>query len=421
MLNRIYPVLLLALLHPAQVYATDDRHDWFGRMDGFQCNTDIAEIGNRQLQMQSSSPDYPASDTLSAEKDGSVKLGGSVRMNYTLANGDQNSKDKNGDMVFGPVSITMETVRHDLRFCLDYQSYGYMDVIRHGWMGSRIGDNWQWQLGVVQKPFGIMPYESHNWWYGIPYYIGLSDDTDLGANFSYRSGPWDMQLGFFKNGEWGDAYNTGRYSIDVIRDDDQSQANEEINQFNARATRQFALGNRSRLELGISAEWGELYNGTTERKGNHWAVALHSDAVWGPVNLQLEAIRYQYNPENPGGVSDTTVLMGGYTESYEVASEGSVYVANLSYDQPVRLGAITNIKYYADYSVLGKAESGFNDSVINTLGLSLDANPIFVYVDYVEGKNAAWINYDAGGNMVGMGQGNTERNSLVNIHVGYYF
>ena len=340
-----------------------------------------------------------------------------MRFNYRNTDYNDAGKAKGGDMTFDIFRLDIKGQHNDLLLDVQYRWYSYMNVIHHGWMGYNFNENWQGQLGVTQVPFGLLPYASHNWWFSLAYYVGLEDDYDMGFKTLYKKGPFDLQLAFFKNGEWGNASKLERYSFDVVTVGDQQ--NEETNQLNARFAYTWKHTEKFSTEFGVSGQWGQLYNNTTDSNGSHWAGAFHINGNYGPFNLMLEVAKYKYDPDNPTGVSDDTVQMGAFASSYPVASEATVYIAGLAYTVPVNWGPITSFQFYNDYSHIVKDESGFEDSQLNTLGFLISANPVYVYVDWVYGKNAIWV----GGPSDSMAQGDPDADwhSLFNINFGYYF
>ncbi|MFO8085411.1 MAG: hypothetical protein R6U27_13955 [Desulfobacterales bacterium] len=346
-----------------------------------------------------------------------IKIGGALRVNYAHQSFSEASESKKGDMAFDIFRLDIDGSYNDLLISAQYRWYSYQDVIHHGWIGYNFSEKWQGQLGVTQVPFGLLPYASHNWWFGVPYYVGLEDDYDMGLKLIRSDGPWDLQMAFFKNEEWGNASKLERYSYDVVRA--LGQENEETNQFNLRLAYTFKHGSFGSTELGVSGQWGQLYNNTTDDEGDHWAAAAHLNGFYGPFNLMLEAIRYEYNPENPPGIDNDIIMMGAFADAFPVAAEGSIYVANLSYNFPVDWGPITSLTFYDDYSILVKDESDFENSQINTLGCLISANPVYVYVDLIMGKNMIYL--DGPQDSLAAGNRGHGWHTRFNVNVGYYF
>jgi hypothetical protein len=352
-----------------------------------------------------------------AESQGPV-LSGAIRFNYNVNDFNDSEKDKGGDLKFDLFQLGVDGSYQDLFYSAQYRWNSYQDFVHHAYIGYHFSDTLQAQLGITQVPFGNMPYEYHNFWGGIPYYIGLDDDLDMGVKVIKTAGPWDLQVAFFKNDEWGSASKLERYSYDVVSDGG-DQANEETNQVNARLAYTADYGDFGQTEIGLSGEWGQLYNSVTADMGDHWAAAVHLNGNYGPFNLLLQVAEYRYNPKNPTGVDDRSVLMGGFSDSFSVAAEGTVYSGGLSYGLPVNWGPISKLTFYEDYSRLVKKESGFEDSQLNTVGCMVTAGNVYTYIDVISGKNTLYV----GGprNSFAVGEQDPDWATKFNINIGWYF
>ncbi len=353
-----------------------------------------------------------------------LKIGGSFRFNYNNADYDDHKKNLGGELEYNLFNIKADAEFDGLILSADYRWYGFMDVIHHGFMGYNVTDSTQVQLGITQVPFGLLPWASNNWWFGLAYYLGFEDDYDLGIKSISKWEPWNLQLAFFKNAEWGNSGETKRYSYDVVKGF-LGQQNEESNQLNVRFAYTFDHGDPGKTEVGISGQWGQLYNEATEENGDHWAAAAHLKGNYGPWGLMLEAISYEFDPENPAGVSDKTIEIGALSDSFLVAAKGMLYIAALSYSLPVDWDLISNLTFYNDYSILVKDEDSFTDSHINTAGCMITSVPIYTYIDFIFGKNALYLGgprdaFGTGdhGSLFG---GDDDWHLLFNINIGYYF
>lgn len=377
----------------------------------------LATVENAQAEQQ----EAIAAQNKDIEEDKSVKnitIGGALRFNYINNDWSSKAKDKGGDMSFDIFRLNVDGEYNGVLISAEYRWYSYMDVIHYGWIGYNFTDNFQGQLGVTRAPFGLLPYACHNWWYGVPFYVGLEDDNDMGVKLLYKKGSWDLQFAFFKNAEWGDSAENERYSFDVINKGGLNSSNEEDNQFNLRVAYTLDHGDLGTTEIGFSGEWGMLYNDLTKSHGDHWAVAAHLNGNYGPWNLMLEAAHYEYDPENPDGANDDNIRMGAFGDDYDVAAEGNIYVANLSYGLPVEWGPITKLTFYDDYSILDKDVGSGDDSQINTLGCMVSAGPVCVFLDCLMGKNMVWL----GGGSDALGNGRDDDwHMRFNVNIGYYF
>ena len=205
----------------------------------------------------------------------------------------------------------------------------------------------------------------------------------------------------------------------MLSDQDKDQYNRETNQFNLHLARTLEWETETDLEWGGSLQWGQLHNEITEDFGSHNAIALFLNGNQGPWNLKLQSVRYHYLPNNPQGVSNETILMGGFNGTYLVASKGWVYDVNLSYVQPVDGEFLEKIKFFGDYSYLKKDKVTFNDSQIASTGIRFFLGQAVLALEYTIGKNAIWIG--KGVNPMAEGEDGADWNGMIIGHLGYRF
>lgn len=358
---------------------------------------------------------------------GGLQLSGGFELTYGYKAFDKNgefgadateSESKRGDSGFNDFHLNFDSKQGPLSASISYWWYSYMELINHAWVGYDVSDTTQLQLGVTKVPFGILPLPSNNWWYGSAFYVGFEDNYDMGLKLIYDQSPLNVQLAFFKNEEWKNSSKLERYGYDIVTKDE--QANEKTNQLNARVTYTLNHGDSGKTELGVSGQYGQLYNKTTDEMGDHWAAGLHLDGQYGNVYLKLQALQYQFTPENPLGMSNKTVLMGAFTDAYPVAAEGSIVIANVGYDVPVKWGAIKSLYFYNDYSVLMKTEDGFEDSPMNITGLLITAGPAKAFIDFIIAKNTPYVGFPL---ETALAEGNPDADwePMLNITFAYEF
>lgn len=351
-----------------------------------------------------------------------IRIGGALRVNYGYQDWSETSKDKGGDFAFDTFRFNLDGSIKDIIFSAEYRFYPEYDfnTIHHGYMGYNFTDDLQVQLGIHQVPFGLQPFASHNFWFSGLYYIGLEDDYDMGIKLLYNPGPWRISGAFYKNDELGRPSSSDRYSVDVISSADggyagaQAAGNEETNQGNLRIAYQFDHSACANTEIGVSGEYGQLYNNVTGKDGDHWASAIHLNGNYGRFNLQLEYLHYEYNPKNPAGFDDDIITMGGYSYSWGVPRKGDAAVFNLAYTVPVSWGPISHLTFYSDNTVIIPRKSRFDDIWQNVVGTMISAGPVFTYIDVISGENMIF----SGGDMT---EPNNERTTRVNVNFGYYF
>lgn len=364
----------------------------------------------------------------------SLKIGGALRFNYFVKSwdGQEANRDRFGDIAFDTMRFNIDGTYGPLLLSAEYRLYQGYHMIHHGYVGYAVSDTTTVDIGVSQAPFGLLKYASHNWFFDLSYYLGMEDDYDMGVRAHTVLGDMDVWVAFFKNSEdtyTGASLASARYSYDVVPTTVaelgyaglmEDRANAETNQGNVRVAYNLKQGDIS-AELGVSGRIGGLYNGATAETGYHWAAAAHANANYGPINVQLEGIAYQFKPKNPAGQDNTFVVMGAYDFPYMVASKGYLVLANVAYTLPMKnAGPISSLTFYNDYSVLLKPEDGFESSHQNVLGTLISAGPTYTYVDVALGRNHAWLG-PYYGNAFAAGQADEGWHARFNINIGYYF
>lgn len=353
-------------------------------------------------------------DSAEAEQPAPVKLGGALRFNYFLKDYDSDLRTRYGDTGFDLFRLNADGQFDNLVISVEYRFYSYMNTIHHGYVGYTFDDHRQVQLGIHQVPFGLLPYDAHNFWFGVPYYLGLGDDYDSGVKYIHSSGAWNWHAAFYKNEELGDAGNLDRYSYDPVTSG--AGANEETNTVNLRGAYVFNRNTDCEHELGLSGQRGELFNLDTGQKGDHWAAAAHLDSHCGRWNIQLQGIRYAFNARNPTGADDTVTTLGAFSGDFDVASEGDVYTANVAYNIDSPWPQVNLLTCYNDFSMLDKKYTGMQNSYLNTLGCLVNIGPTYTYIDLIYAENMVFL-----GNGSLAGGGSDDREARFNINFGIYW
>ncbi len=345
-----------------------------------------------------------------------IKIGGALRLNYSWKNYDQQNMDRLGDFGFELFRLNADIDYKDIFFSVEYRWYGNFNAIHHGYFGYHLTDHSSIQIGIHQVPFGILPYSSHSFWFNATYYLGFEDDYDAGIKFIYDSKLWNIQGAFYKNPEYIDSERYGRYSFDLVTDD--IQTNQEINQFNLRSVYKWKLNEDLIMKLGASIEAGQIYNKTTEEKGNRHAFALHNNMFYKNWNLHFQWIEYEYNPKNPDGLSDETIQFGAFMYPFMVSTKANVFTFNVANEININGKYLDKIKLYVNMSMVRPKQGYGSDSKQIVLGTTLIKRGLYAYFDYIFGQNM-WF---SGGPGIGLEHPEDQDwNSRLNINFGYYF
>lgn len=355
-----------------------------------------------------------------------LKVGGLIRFNYSHKDWDPLYRS-GGVVDFETAGLSIDYDNGPWVGALQYRYYryrggAYTHYPHHAWLGYRLTDRTQVHAGINPIPFGLLPYASHNFYFSMPFYMGLEDTYNLGVKVLHRDGPVDLQAGFYPRdgGDWrGNSQNSARNSYNIVEEG--AVRNKERDTFIARAAYTLELAPALKTELGASLLHGRVPNATTRRNGSRDAWALHMKADYRQWGLMLQTGSNDVDLKNPAGQDRRVVVMGGYDFPYEVAADTRFHVANLSYKFQEPWGPLKNMTLYANYSRLDKSASGFRDSQQQVYGMSFSPyDKFFVFVDYLMGKQHPYIgpNY---GNSMAAGAPANGWSDFFNINIGYYF
>jgi hypothetical protein len=374
----------------------------------------------------------PLADTAGSPADTSaapetrLEIGGALRFNIRRESW---TRDQGFD--FDTFRLNADGSHGPIRFSAEYRFYAGYHMLHHGWVGYGVSDALQLQAGVHKVPFGALPYASHNWFFQLPYYVGLEDDYDAGLKAVYASGPWGLQAAYYMNDEGaftGSSVASARYSYDVVPTTPEelgyaglagTRSNTEVNQLNGRVTYRLSFGATGGAELGLSGQGGQLHNGATDGFGSHWAAGVHIDADYGRWNVIAEALRYGLSPDAAGALSPF-VVMGAYDAPYKVARDASLYLLGVAYEVPVGPGPVTSVLLYDDFTYMTKRAPGYADTRQNVLGAAVSAGPLYIYADIASGWNHPWLGPDYG-SALAEGTPSAGWDTRFNLNLGYYF
>lgn len=346
------------------------------------------------------------------ENKDSIKLGGAFRYTYMKNSWNKTHQKKGGQVVFDALIFNAKGQIKGIEFATEIRYYaesfgGFM--LRNGYVGLPLTNNLKLKLGMPRTPFGLLPYTGNSFMFNMPYYLGFEDDADFGALLEYTHKDWEIQLNFAKNSEDVFSQKNKRYAYDISGD------NQELNQITGRAAYHF--GKAKQHEVGLSAQYGQIFNTKSENKGGKYALAAHIILHKNRWDLKAESILYEFSPKD--SIAVDYITLGAFAADYKVARKGVCSSFSLSYTLPVNHKLLNDIKFYNDFSILNKTIGNYDDSYMNVTGFMIHAGPIYMLVDYVLAKNHAWItsNYT---NALFSG-GDTVWNSRFNINLGIYF
>lgn len=385
------------------------------RIEALESEILVVRRQNRELQEN-------VEEAIKPETEDGIQLGGAVRFQYQLTDYDSNQRSRGGDLDFDIFRLDLNGQMGNVILSAQYRWFEYMEALRHAYFGYNFSDEWQGQIGLVIQPFGIMPYNSHNYFFSTNFYVGLEDNPGAGLRFKKRTDTWDFDFAFIKNDELGSATggmrsSADRYSYDVvgirlpgegIYDAPTALAGEN-NTFMTRIAHKWHFSDDRMLELGFSGQLGKFNDGISN-VGDRENLGLHALYNVGPWEFQAQFSRFDYDfaMENAG------VVLGAYAYYDTMPTKADIYTANVAYNMPVAFGPITHLTWYNNLSVMTNKRGLNDDTIMNVAGVAVSAGGVYTYIDLVTAQNQPFV-----GGSTGQDGGST--NTRFNINFGYYF
>ena len=349
-----------------------------------------------------------------------LKYGGALRFNYNLSSWKPNQIKRGGDFGFEVFRINVDAKYKKWEFHIDQRFYaaGFGGAfLKYGYFRYNLNEKNHLKLGLIPAYFGTEQFNSHSWFFQLPFYLGFEDDHDMGVSYDFENDKIQFDLGFYKNAEelsFADnaPVSDARYSYDF------SGRNKEINQLNARFNYKF--GKTAKQSIGVTGQVGGIWNIDTQEIGRQAAASLHYELDYKRINLKLQSIFYNNQPENAEGERRDMIEMTAYGFPYQTAAKANIYSISIAYTIPVKWGPITSLQIYDDYSYMDKSVSSWEDTQMNVLGILVSANPVYVYFDYASGLHQPWLG-PQWSNALAEGDKENSWESRFNVNFGYYF
>lgn len=349
-----------------------------------------------------------------------LDVGGALRFNYNNSSWKPNQQKRGGDFGFETFRINVDASYGDLELHIDQRFYasGFGGAfLKYGWFQYNLNEKSHLKLGLIPAYFGAQQFNSHSWFFQLPFYLGFEDDHDMGISYDYDSEKWQVDIGFYKNAEElsfadNSPVSDARYSYDF------SGRNKEINQFNARFNYKF--GQTGKHKIGATLQYGGIWNIDTREVGSQFAAAAHYEMTYKNWGIKTQAMMYNNQPENASGEPRDFIQMTAYGFPYNTAAKAAIYTLGISYSIPVKWAPITNIQLYNDYAYMDKAVVGWESTQMNILGALISAKPIYIYIDYARGKHQPWLGPQWTNALV-EGDTNNGWETRFNINFGYYY
>ncbi len=288
----------------------------------------------------------------------------------------------------------------DQRFfgAVQYRFYEGWNMATHLYVGFNINEKNKLKLGQTSVPFGY-GYQPFDDWGNIAFYVGLQDDYDYGITWAGTYGIFRIDAGFFKNQQFSSS-NPGRYDADIFSGDVSSdylipvtKKNEEVNQFNGRFEVR-PSGDDWSIRTGLSGMYGQLYNMTTDEKGDRYAAAIHFGMNWKNFHFNAQETWYRYTQALPDTATQDMldfINVSSWNFAYEIPTETYVFTTSAAYDI---IGE--KLTVHANYSYLwgGTAQAA---SQLLTVGVRTLWDSFEVFAETRYGVNDPQLSGNASG------------------------
>ncbi len=381
-----------------------------------------------------------ASEPYESIKIGDFSLGGAVRVNY-IKDSSPESDTGNASRGSSQGVFDLDMVRVNVDYKHDaflgkfeyrwYPGFGQTEnstnysFIHTLWLGYALDDKTHIEVGINRVPFGPTAYGvSQSWFFDQHYYVGLSDDMDLGTKISGVYGEsLRYDVGYYPMSEpegVGVGGESARYAYDVVDDF------HERNQVAARLIYTKKVADTTN-DFGVSLLYSQLEaqnNGVAD--GTRFAVSAHMVNHIGNFSIATQLTRYEMSVDNDNdGKDDSLIVMGGF--NYGEGVSAKAWLPSIALNYKLETPKIAWLDYalpYIEYSNIIKDESTFNNSYMYVIGSAFSKGNWYIYTDLALANGNYFVgpytSDDGGTNNFGANTGD-ELEYRFNINFGYYF
>jgi len=324
-----------------------------------------------------------------------------------------NQLQLNGTASFGNFSM-----RFEIRF------FTFMFILRQGWMQYAWKDN-AIQWGHINVPWGRHLFSSNSWWFTLGWYSTVEDDYDYGVRYTKDTDRYRVDVGYYFRDQVGFADPAARWDSDLTPLGEQQ--NREVSSLAVRGVYKAAHREGLRSEFGGVVQAGLLPNVATNEMGYRWLAQVMYNGNykgWQPV---IQATRHEFRPKNPDEidgvpVNDDVVRISQFAGYRDVAAK--YWLMNFNLAKEIRF----NRKYfnalvpYVEYSLFLKDAASLPDSQLITVGLQVHLGPVWLWLDFLTGKNATYLNDSLANSALATGANRPDRfEHQTNLQIQYYF
>ncbi len=371
-----------------------------------------------------------------------IRIGGAIRANHAYGDYDGRRGENIGDSDFELLRLNVDLDYNGVIGRAEYRYYDDYSMMHTAWLGYTSDGLGTLKAGIVRVPFGPGPWGvSNSWFFDQHYYVGLSDDMDLGARWTKAFGDLTVDLAYYleDEGHWdGSSRDSARYSYDPVKwssgassdgtvTDYKENGFEEKHQVNLR----LIYSTESIGDIGMSFQYGGLEGTNVDDSGaSHLAVSAHAVTPLRDFSLhsQLSYYSYDITDDTPWGTGDL-IPMGAFDFAWPVASEAWIPAVSLRYNrlEGADISWLDGVTPYVEWSSIMNKKGDLNDSTLWSFGALWYWGSLYIYTElglsdgnYFVGAEGDDYSSFYGVNDFGA-SGNNEWHKRFNVNVGYYF
>jgi len=119
-----------------------------------------------------------------------LDLGSALRYNYNYSSWKPNQKKRGGDLGFDVFRINVDAVYENWEFKIDQRFYVAEfggAFLKYGWFQYNFNKKSHVKFGLIPAYFGVQQFNSHSWFFNLPFYLGFEDDHDMGVSYDFEN------------------------------------------------------------------------------------------------------------------------------------------------------------------------------------------------------------------------------------------
>jgi hypothetical protein len=263
-----------------------------------------------------------------------------------------------------------------------FQDFGHYP--RVGYLSYQALPSLQLQAGIINHPFGPLPFLTDGFIFGLAYIVGLEDDADAGVKLVYQHRGFDLRLAYMHSDERGGSslvrWGADLVTADIDRDGEPDGLGSEGPQASARIGYALERSNGG-VEFALSGRGGMIVERGGVGRGSHVAGGAHFNGHWRDrFRVKLFG---SYQDHFTGG---EPVVYGAIGAAYAVAPRSATGQANVSWTEH-EVGKLDSISVYNDFSAIFKVLDDSRPTMINVAGVGFRLGPAYIHVEWLAYQN----------------------------------